>query len=112
MDKSKATPKDFFLWAGAVVSLYAGIVSFITLLFEYIDQVFRDTALDYYYDPYAGGVAYAMASLIVLAPVFLILMRIIRRSIVADPSRGEVWVRRWALFLVLFVAGASIVIDL
>lgn len=112
MEKPKATPKDFFLWAGAMVSLYAGVIAFISLLFEYINQTFRDTTLGYYYDPYAGGVAYAMASLIVLTPVFLILMRVIRRSIEADPTRSEVWVRRWALFLTIFVAGATIVIDL
>jgi hypothetical protein len=114
MDKPRSTPKDFFLWAGAMITLYAGVIAFITLLFEYINHTFKDVALDqyYYYDPYAGGVAYSMASLIVLTPVFLVLMRVIRRSIVADPSRGEVWVRRWALFLVLFVAGATIVIDL
>lgn len=112
MEKPKATPKDFFLWAGAMVALYAGVVSFITLLFEYINQAFKDDTLGYYYDPYASGVAYAMASLIVLAPTFLILMRVIRRSIERDASRGEVWVRRWALFLTVFVAGVTIVIDL
>ena len=112
MDKPKATPKDFFLWAGAMISLYAGIFSFITLLFEYINHAFRDEALEPWYDPYSSGVAYAMASLIVLAPVFLILMRVIRRSILNDPTRGEVWVRRWALFLAVFLAGATIVIDL
>jgi hypothetical protein len=112
MDKPKATPKDFFLWAGAMVSLYAGVVAFISLLFEYINQTFKDTSLNYYYDPYASGVAYSMASLIVLAPTFLILMRFIRRNIERDPSRGEVWVRRWALFLTVFIAGATIVIDL
>lgn len=115
MDKPKATPKDFFLWAGAMVSLYAGVVAFIGLLFDYINHVFRDPAVasyGYYYDPYQSGVAYAMASLIVLAPVFLILMRSIRRSIARDQSRSEVWVRRWALFLTLFIAGVTIVVDL
>jgi hypothetical protein len=53
-----------------------------------------------------------MASLIVLAPVFLILMRVIRRNIAVDPSRKEIWVRRWALFLTVFLAGATIVVDL
>lgn len=53
-----------------------------------------------------------MASLIVLVPVFLVLMRLIRRDIAADPSRNEIWVRRWALFLTLFLAGATIVVDL
>jgi type II secretory pathway pseudopilin PulG len=111
MERPKATPKDFFLWAGAMISLYAGIFAFVSLLFQYINHAFRDS-LSYYYDPYQGGIAYSMASLIVLAPLFLILMRAIRRSIERDPSRNEVWVRRWALYLFVFVAGAAIVIDL
>ncbi len=112
MDKPKATPKDFFLWAGAMLSLYGGVIAFIALIFDYINYAFPDTALNYYTDPYQGGVAYEMASLIVLAPLFLVLMRVIRRAIVKDPSRSEVWVRRWSLFLVLFLAGASVAIDL
>jgi hypothetical protein len=112
MDKPKSTPKDFFLWAGAMITLYSGVVAFIGLLFDYINYTFPDTALSYYYDAYQGGVSYEMASLIVLTPVFLMLMRVIRRDIARDPTRNEIWVRRWALFLILFIAGATIVIDL
>ncbi len=113
MDKPKATPKDFFLWAGAMLALYSGVVAFLALTFDYINYAFPDTALSNYYgDPYSGSISYEMASLIVLAPLFLILMRAIRRGIAADPSRNEVWVRRWALFLTLFVAGATIAVDL
>ncbi len=110
MDRPKATPKDFFLWAGAMVSLYAGVVAFIALIFDYINYTFPDP-LQYYGDPYSS-VSYEMAALIVLAPVLLILMRFIRRDIATDASRGELWVRRWALFLTVFAAGATIVIDL
>lgn len=112
MDKPHTTPKDFFLWAGAMVSLYAGVVAFLALIFDYLNYVFPDTALNYYVDPYQGSVAYEMATLIVLAPVFLILMRVIRRAIAADPTRNDVWVRRWGLFLTVFLAGAVIVVDL
>ena len=110
---ARATPKDFFLWAGAMVALYVGTFSFIALLFDYINYVFPDPALQYYsYDPYQGSISYEMASLIVLAPVLLVLMRVIRRSMQTDPTRREIWVRRWALFLTLFVAGITIVVDL
>ncbi len=113
MDKPKATPKDFFVWAGAMLALYGGVIAFIGLLFDYINYTFPDTVLkNYYVDPYQSGVSYEMASLIVLAPVFLILMRVIRRTIAADPSRSEIWVRRWGLFLTVFIAGAAFVIDL
>ncbi len=116
MDKPKQTPKDFFLWAGAMVSLYASIIAFITLFFNYIDCAFPNVLRDSYYygysDPYQGGISYAMATLIVLTPVFLILMRLIRRDIARDESRRDVWIRRWALFLTLFVAGVTIIVDL
>lgn len=111
MEHPKATPKDFFLWAGAMIALYGGIIAFISLLFSYLNYAMPDMALNYYVDPY-GSISYQMASLIVLAPLFLILMRVIRRNIAHDASRSEVWVRRWALFLTLFVAGATIAIDL
>jgi hypothetical protein len=109
----KTTPKDFFLWAGAMVALYIGVFSFVGLLFDYLNYVYPDTALqNYYVNPYQGSISYEMASLIVLAPVLLILMRVIRRAMQKDPSRREIWVRRWALFLTLFAAGATIVVDL
>ncbi|MDP4020591.1 MAG: DUF5671 domain-containing protein [Candidatus Adlerbacteria bacterium] len=111
MEKPKTTPKDFFLWAGAMIAIYSGVVAIITLLFQYINYTFPDP-LVYYSDPYSSPIPYAMASLIVLTPVFLILMRVIRRNIAADPTRADIWVRRWALFLTVFVAGVTIVVDL
>lgn len=112
MDKPKITPKDFFLWAGAMAALYASVVAFIALLFDYINYAFPD-ALQYYSgDPYSSSISYEMASIIVLAPLFVILMRVIHRSIERDASRREVWVRRWALYLTLFVAGAAVAGDL
>jgi hypothetical protein len=112
MDKPKTTPKDFFLWVGAMISLYASVFAFISLVFSYINYAFPDPLRYYSSNPYEGGAAYAMASLIVLVPVFLVLMRVIHGTIVKDPSRGDIWVRRWALYLVLFVAGATIIGDL
>ncbi|MFZ1987411.1 MAG: DUF5671 domain-containing protein [Minisyncoccia bacterium] len=108
---AKAEPKDFFLWAGALIALYAAITSFITLLFEYINYSFPDS-LAGWSDPYSGSIRFSMAALIVLAPTVLILMRLIRNSIAAHPEKATVWVRRWALMLTLFAAGATIVIDL
>lgn len=112
MEHTKITPKDFFLWAGAMISLYASVVAFLALVFSYINHVLPDTALSAYYaDPYSS-IAYEMASLIVFAPLLLILMRTIRHDIARNPSRNEIWIRRWALFLTLFIAGLTIAIDL
>lgn len=109
--KSRVTPKDFFLWLGVVVTLYASVYSLIDLLFEYINYVFPD-ALRYASDPYSGAVSYDMASLLVLFPACVFLLRLIRNDISREPEKRNIWVRRWALFLTLFLAGTVIVVDL
>ncbi len=112
MNTPKVTPKDFFLWAGAMIALYGSVISFITLIFEYINYAYPDPLAYYSSDPYSGSIRFAMASLIVLVPVALILLRIIRKEIEIDQIKEQLWVRRWALVLTVFVAGAAIVGDL
>ena len=112
MDKPKANAKDFFLWFGAMLALYVSVFSLISLIFDYLNYAYPDPLQYFPTDPYSGGVSYEMASLLVLFPIFLVLMRFIRRSIVADISRQEVWVRKWALVLTLFIAGATVAGDL
>lgn len=112
MDKPKTTAKDFFLWAGAIVSFYWSVIAFILLTFDYINYTFPN-ALSYYpVDPYQSGISYEMASVIVLFPLYLLLIRLIQNDIVRDPSRKEIWVRRWALILTLFIAGIAMATDL
>lgn len=112
MEKPRTTPRDFFLWAGAMVSFYWSILAFIFLLFSYIDYVFPN-ALQYYpANPYESGISMQMASIIVLLPLYLVLIRVIAKDAAKDASRREIWVRRWALIFTLFVAGVAIAIDL
>jgi hypothetical protein len=112
MDKPKTTPKDFFLWAGAMVALYWSVLAFIFLMFDYINYAFPDPLRYYPSDPYQSGISFEMASLIVLFPIFVVIMWLIHREINSDHPRGEVWVRRWALILTLFLAALAMAIDL
>jgi hypothetical protein len=106
-EKPRVTPKDFFLWAGSMLALYVSVFSFLALFFEYIDRTFPD-ALYSYFDPYSSGMRFSIASLLVLFPLYLLLMRLIRADQLRDPSRKEIWVRRWMLVLTIFLAGAGI----
>jgi cytochrome c biogenesis factor len=112
MDKPKTTPKDFFLWAGAMVTLYGSIISFINLLFGYINYVYPIAATNYYYSPYDSGISYWMASFIIFGAATILLLRVIHSTIHKDPTRADIWVRRWALYLTLFIAGITILGDL
>ncbi len=107
MDKLKVTPKDFFLWIGAMVALYMSIFALINLLFDYINYAFPDV-LNYYVDPYSSSIRYEMAALIVLFPLFLLLMRFVRKDIIRMPEKRDLWIRRWVLYLTVFVAGAAV----
>jgi len=112
MDKPKTTPKDFFLWAGALVSFYWTVIAYTFLVFDYINYTFPNPLAYYPADPYQSGISGEMASVIVLLPVYLLLMYVIHKDSNKDPSRKEIWVRRWAIILTLFLAGVAMVADL
>jgi len=112
MNTPKTLAKDFFLWAGAMVSFYWSVIAFTFLIFDYINYTFPNPLVQLNADPYQSGISYSMASIIVLFPVYVFLMSLIRKDIATDPARKELWVRRWALILTLFVAGTAIAINL
>jgi hypothetical protein len=108
--KPKVTPKDFFLWLGAMAALYVSAISLILLVHQYINVLFPNE-LEYYAD-YSSSIRFAIASLVVVFPVFIILMRLIHTDIRRIPEKKDLWVRRWLVFITLFIAGATIAGDL
>ena len=108
---TKTTARDFFLNLGVVITLYVSIVSFLSLVFSIVNKLFPDT-LSYYGDSYSYGMRMAVASLIVVFPLFLWLSKLVRRDIDADSSRREVAARRVLTWITLFVSGAAVSIDL
>jgi len=108
--KPRVTPKDFFLWLGAMAALYVATVSLITLLFQYINILFP-SALEYS-DAYSGAIRFSIAALVVVFPLFIFLMRVLHQALRKHPEKKELWVRKWLIFLTLFIAGVTIAIDL
>jgi len=110
-EKPKVTPKDFFLWLGVMITLYWSIGAFITLMFEYINRLVGDAAI-IGYDPYSGPMQFSIASLIVIFPAYLALTRILNQDIRKNQLKKELWVRRWLVFLAVFIAGIAMLVDL
>ena len=108
--KLKVTPKDFFLWLGAMVALYVSATSLILLVHQYINYFFPNT-LDYG-DTYSGTIRFSIAFLVIVFPLYVWLTRLLHNDIRNIPEKRELWVRRWLIVLTLFVAGATIAIDL
>ncbi|MCI0619789.1 DUF5671 domain-containing protein [Candidatus Wolfebacteria bacterium] len=111
MNGPKTTPKDFFLYLGMVVTLYVSAVSLITLWFEYINRLLP-SVVDTYVDPYSGAIRWSMAMLIIIFPLFIVLTRMVNQSVRREPAKKELWIRRWLIYLTLFIAGATVAVDL
>lgn len=109
--KIKLSPKDFFLYIGAMVTLYASAVAFINLWFEYSNNLFPD-ALQPYQDPYSTLIRIALAALLVIFPLYLFLTRINNQDIRRNPDKRSLPLRKWLIYLTLFIAGITIVVDL
>lgn len=108
--KPRTTPKDFFLYFWVTVSLYISAVSLIALLFAVIDQQFPGVLA--YVDPYSTGVRTAIATLIVIFPVYILVSRYVYGMERAMPEKRELGVRKWLTYFNLFVGGLVLIIDL
>ena len=109
--KIKTTPKDFFVFIGAMAALYASAASLINLLFEIINASFPDP-LNFSYDNFSSGMRWSIASLIIVFPVYIFLSRFINKDLTANFLKKNLGVRKWLTYLTLFVAGVAIITDL
>lgn len=111
--KPKMTPKDFFFYLGAMVTLYVSAVALITLLFQYINILFPDE-LEFAYtvDAFSSAIRFSMATLIVVFPLYVFLTRRVNTELRKHSEKRELGIRKWLIYVTLFVAGATLAGDL
>ena len=112
----KITPKFFFLSIGVVASLIASVSAFLSLIFSALDHVFPDVltaSYQYGYVSYSfDQMRSSLALLIIIFPVFLILSYFWNKSIKNGLSHWDEILKRWALYLIIFLASLMVVVDL
>ncbi len=109
MTPIKTTPKDFFLQLGATIVLYVSVIALVNLVFGIINYAFPDVLAGSYY---AGSIAFPISTLIVLVPILYVLEWMISKDLKATPEKDNLWVRRWRIYLTLFLSAATIAGDL
>lgn len=84
------------------------------LAFDIINKLFPENVVygGYYSDPYSSGVRLSIACLIIVFPLFIWLSNVVTKAMETDPARREVGVRRWLVYITLFLSSATIVTDL
>lgn len=117
METKKLTPLFFFLSLGTVVALIVSVTALLNLSFETLNHAFPDVLTDSYQYGYANynydGVRSALSMLIIMFPVFLILERFWSKAFEKpDLTNWDAILRRWAIYLILFLASVTIITDL
>jgi membrane protein YqaA with SNARE-associated domain len=113
--KIKAGPKDVFLHLLAIITLYVSAGALINLLFSYIGIAIPD-ALDGY-DTYNStwrydSMRFDVAILIVVFPAYLFASWLLNKGYTANPERRKIWVRKWLIYLTLFLSALILIGDL
>lgn len=108
---TKTSPKDVFMHLLAIITLYISAVSFGALLFQFINIWFPDPLVDYYRN-FSEPIRWALASLVIVFPAYVLLSRTIQKDLVVNADKRELRIRKWLLYFTLFLAAAVIIGDL
>src|SRR3989339_600494 len=108
---SVSSAKDVFSYLLMIGMLYTSVISFITLLSQYINVQFPDY-LEFYYTNATNIIRISMSALIIAWPVLLLVSWMIIKDLKKDVQKSNVWIRKWMLHLTIFVAAITIIVDL
>ncbi|MDP3696840.1 MAG: DUF5671 domain-containing protein [Candidatus Taylorbacteria bacterium] len=112
--QSSQLPRDVFLYLLSIITLIVSAVSLGIVVFQYINVYIPDIVSDPYFSrsSYLGSMRYALATLMIVFPVFVWVSWFLRKDINSFPEKRELKIRRWLLYLTLFVAALVIIGDL
>lgn len=114
VSEKRTIAKEVFLHLLVIITLYASAASFVTLLFQYVDILLPDPLFTEggSYALNRGPLRFAVSSLIVVFPVFLIVSRFLNKSYESDPEKRELRLRKWLVYFTLFAAALIMIGDL
>ena len=108
----KSSPKDVFMHLLAIGVLYVSVVTFITLLHQYINFIFPDLLNYYYYTSVLNTILWSTSALIVVFPTYMFLSWLINKDIARESEKKELRIRRWLIYFTLFIAAITVIIDM
>jgi len=110
--RGRNIPRDVFLHLLAIVTLYWTAVSFVALLWQHVNYFFPDI-LNYMAVYYASGlIRFLVSSLIIVFPVFILVSWYLNKIYKREYAVRESKIRKWLIYLTLFVAALVIIGDL
>jgi hypothetical protein len=105
-------PRDEFLHLLAIIALYMGVIELLAMLFAFIELAFPDpTSSAEWADP-LSSIRFAVATLVIVFPVYLWAARFIVRDLAANPEKINFWTCRCPFYLTIFLGALTLIVDL
>jgi len=113
-ETKKNTPRDLFLHLLGIVALYWSAISFLTLIWQFIDKWFPDalSSINYYMDFSTWAIRFSVSAIIIVFPVFIIVSWYLNKLYKREAVVRESKIRKWLIYLTLFITSLIIIGDL
>ena len=110
----KPGPRYVFLHLLAMAALYTSAVSFLVLIFQYINLAFPDILEGerYYRSGAYGLIRGSIASLIIVFPVYIWATWYLNKRYFASQELAQSKSRKWLVYFTIFIAALIIIGDL
>lgn len=106
-------PRDVFLHIFSIVALYWSAVNFLVLCWQYVNYFFPDIfAVRYGSQSYIWPIRFAVSSLVIMFPLFIFVSWYLNKVYRKDSAVRESKIRKWLIYLTLFVAALVLAGDL
>ncbi len=109
-DIKRTYPRDVLMHLLSTLTLYWSVFSLLSLLFTYINIWIKDP-LERYAEP-MSAINWPLAMLVILFPVYLWTVWFINRDLARNPEKNEFRIRRWLLYLNVFLSAVLIIGDM
>ncbi|MDB5260526.1 MAG: hypothetical protein JWN37_757 [Candidatus Nomurabacteria bacterium] len=110
MNETKTKALDVFVYLGIVITLVVSVTNLLQMIFAAIDKRFPDIISGYQYaDIYNSDIRLAIASLVVMYPVYLLLSWFVARDINKFIYKRDLPVRRLMIYAALFITICTLI---
>lgn len=109
---NKSLPRDVFLYLLSTVTMAISAIAFGTIIFQAINIYLPDVLSFQNIDGAKSGIRWAIASLIVVFPVYVLVMNFLEKDLKMFEEKRELKIRKWLLYFTLFAAAIVIIVDL
>ena len=113
-ESKTSSPREVFLHLLAMVTLYMSAFNFGRLIFGYVNRAFPDLLEGRYYPNMMSNesMRWSIAMLIIGFPIYFFTTRFLQRLYARNPWEQTRRIRKWLLYLTLFLAAVVVIGDL